>query len=220
VPVAFAAGMLLAALWTVSALGGGLLAVATASTGAIQAGEAAVGLRPQRFGAASRLGSYAARSVLGLPLRSLVEIAGLAAAGATVGLSVALVAAAIAASGPTLLAAAVAAGLQPIQAALLAASAIASFAFAVAALLGRHESQRPERWVLRSAGWSEAEIAGVARLGRLMIAVPATGLASTIILGLAAPLGVSALTAVAIASVVCLGVPLLLGPWLRRWGSI
>lgn len=122
--------------------------------------------------------SYALRSLLARPFRSLTVVLGLAAAASAIAPAVAVIVGVGAAVGPTALASALSERLQAYQLALLGLIGLTTLTFALLALRSDLEDRRCEFVVLAACGWRPADIQGVLARSRLAMAVPAAILAA------------------------------------------
>lgn len=126
------------------------------------------------------LTAFSLRSLAARPARAVVTVLAFGAAAATTGPALGLVATVGMRVGPTRLAGAVSAQLAPYQLVLLGLAAAGSIAFSVVALRSARAERTDELTILVAAGWLPAQVRGLLRRERILIAVPAALLGSSI----------------------------------------
>jgi hypothetical protein len=131
------------------------------------------------------LRTYALRSLLARPWRSLTIVAGLALAAATIAPGLAVLASVGSRVGPTLLAAALAERLAAYQLALLGLIGLGALAFTLLALRLDLEARQSELRILRATGWRPGDVGRMLAWTRFGIALPAALLAAGLASGTA-----------------------------------
>ncbi|HEX7951221.1 MAG TPA: hypothetical protein VF494_12790 [Candidatus Limnocylindrales bacterium] len=117
--------------------------------------------------------SYALRSLLARPWRSLTIVIGLALAAATIAPGLIVLASLGSRAGPTLLAAAMGERLAAYQIALLGLIGLGTLAFTLLALRIDLEARQTELRVLRASGWRPSDVGRMLAWARLGVALPA-----------------------------------------------
>ncbi|MFI5254125.1 MAG: hypothetical protein ACHQ15_01510 [Candidatus Limnocylindrales bacterium] len=171
--IALAGGVLFA----VSGLAAALLAAP--APGRMARGDVVVPHGPLRM-AVGGIGSYAVRSLIARPWRSLTMIVGLAVAASTIAPAAAVLVSAASRAGPTLLASALSERLSGYQLALLGLTGFATLAFTLLTLRVDYVARATEMHVLDAAGWRPAEIGRMLFWSRVGLAVPASILAAAL----------------------------------------
>lgn len=173
------------AAWLLVALGGGALFALAGMAAALlvrpRPGQAVAGdfVAPARHLTlpVAGLRTYALRSLVARPMRSLVIVLSLAAAASAIAPAAAVIVGVGAAVGPTALASALSGRLQVYQLALLGLIGIATLAFAFLALRADLEARRGELRVLEACGWRPRDLRRLLTWSRLMLALPSAVLA-------------------------------------------
>jgi hypothetical protein len=153
-----------------------------------QAGEG--GLIPRSAGpTVSGPRSYALRSVLARPGRSIAIAVGVALSAGVIAPAVAVLSEVGSRVGPTTLASALSERLEPYQLGLI--GLVATSALGCAALVFRVDarSRRREFTILIATGWSSATRGSALRWMRILLGVPAALLAALVAAALAGPIG-------------------------------
>ncbi len=119
------------------------------------------------------LRTYALRSLLARPWRSIAIVLGLALAAATIAPGLAVLATVGSRVGPTLLASALAERLAAYQLALLALVGLGTLAFTLLALRLDLEARQTELRVLRASGWRPKDVRAMLVWTRFGVALPA-----------------------------------------------
>lgn len=176
----------LAALLPIAALAGTALVLRRA-TGTPARGDLWQGAPTGRIGRVAGIPSYAVRSLVARPLRSLTTVAALGLAAAALSLGIVLVAETGARVGPTLLATALSDTLRPHQLALLVLTALTGFWLTLVLLAVDLADRRREFLVLRAAGWSRRALRLLTLGERVGLGVPAAILSALLAALLAEP---------------------------------
>jgi hypothetical protein len=219
---ALATGLLLSGIWLSSAIVGALVAEQSAGIDRLESGEVAVGRAQRRSLPVRNVTTFALRSAVTRSTRTVIEVVGLAVAGATVGLSVVTLAIAASSGGPTFLAAAVGASLSGLQLGILLGSSACSFAFVVAATWLNLASRRPEMEILQATGWSDQSMRRLIFTERALVAIPAAIAGTLITLSAGPNLGLGSLVplSVGIAVVTAVATPLAVAELARSFRHI
>jgi len=142
-------------------------------TGTPARGDLWQGAPTGRIGRVAGIPSYALRSLVARPLRSLTTAAALSLAAAALGLGVVLVAETGSRVGPTLLASALTDTLRPHQLALLALTGLTGIWLTLVLLAVDLTDRRREFLVLGAAGWSRRALRLLTLGERVALGVPA-----------------------------------------------
>lgn len=203
------AGLVLGGAFPLAALGGAAVATRTAGSDGWQAGDVRLA-RGRLSVPVDGVRSYGLRAFASHPLRgaSIVLALGIAAASTSVGAVVVIGTAATV--GPTRLATELSAVLNPYQLAILGLTAVAAGLLAVMMLRMDVAARREEFVVLSASGWDRRAIREMLTVHRLLLAIPAAGLAAGLAGAAAIPLGAPGIEGPAVLAAFAAGAALLI----------